>query len=325
MSGRAAYQHSDGVLGGNHAECIEEVQATELPPAIVELSNEYDRRVGDRDVFLWKWIHTLFDAFTLPCVPSEAWEEVKEAKTVFTMFITVLDDVADRSGDGATFEQARRIPYSPESVDSEAPGVDTEVVEFAAKLWDDVNERLTDAPCYEEHLDVFRFDIRQALNAMEYARVVNDNKDIANMAESRHHGPFNMVMFPYAGMDLMWTPDFDRNELGELRNLLLDLQKMARIGNWVTTWERELFENDYTAGVVVEALDENIITTDDDPENAIAAINEHEVVDQFEEEWERRYREVSARDYGIDSFDADTLVRGMRTVMEFHLGSYGQK
>ena len=325
MSGRAAYQHSDGILGGTHVDCIEAVRQTELPPRVRELSDEYDRTVGGRDIFLWQWIHRLFDAFTLPCVPSDVMEEVKETKTILTMYITVLDDLADHFGDRDTFEQARRLPYAPESVRYDAPGVDSEILAFAETLWNEVNDRLIQAPCYEEQLDVFQFDLRQALNAMEYARVLNDNREIANLEESQHYGPFNMVMFPYAGIDIMWTPSFDRTELGELRELLLELQGMARIGNWVTTWERELYEDDYTAGVVVDALDKGIITTDDEPDRAIAAIRADGVAERFEDEWYERYEAVSEREFDIESFDVDRLIRGMKTVMEFHVSSYGQK
>lgn len=325
MSGRAAYQHSDGILGGTHTDCIDAVNQTELPPRVRELSDEYDRIVGDRDIFLWQWIHCLFDAFTLPCVSSDVMEEVKTTKTILTMYITVLDDLADHFGDRETFEQARRLPYAPESVQYHAPGVDTEILKFAETLWNEVNERITDAPCYEEQLDVFQFDLRQALNAMEYACVLNDNREIANLEESQHYGPFNMVMFPYAGIDIMWAPSFDRAELGQLRELLLELQGMARIGNWVTTWERELYEDDYTAGVVVDALDRGIITTDDEPDQAIEAIRAHRVAEQFEDEWQERYEAVSEREFDIESFEVGRLIRGMRTVMEFHVSSYGQK
>ncbi|WP_363464507.1 hypothetical protein [Halogeometricum borinquense] len=325
MSGRISRYQSAGALGGDHAECIESVHKTELPPSIIELSAEYDRCIGTRDEFLWKWIHGLFDAFTLPCVPSSVLDEVKTTKTVFTMYITALDDLTDHLGDEATFEQARRLPHAPESVRYDAPGVDTDILRFAETLWNRITDRLTAAPRYEEHLDVFIFDVRQALNAMEYARVLNDNKEIANLAESRHHGPFNMVMFPYAGIDLMWTPSFDRQELGQLRSLLLDLQRMARIGNWITTWKRELYEDDYTAGVVIEALERGLITVGDDPERTIARIDESGIVEQFELEWETRYADAMSREYDIKSFDVRRLVDGMRTVMEYHVASYGQK
>jgi hypothetical protein len=325
MSGNLAREQTVTAPGGDCASRIAEVRETELPDSVVELAEEYDRRVGDRDTFLWQWIHNLFDAFTLPCVSSDRWETVKETKTLLTMYITVLDDLADRRGDTETFEQARRIPHAPESVRPEAPGVDADVVDFAETLWGRVKESLTGAPGYEDYADLFRFDTRQALGAMEYACVLNENRQMANLAESRHYGPFNMVMFPYADVDLMWSPGFERSELGELRSLLLELQEMARIGNWVTTWERELYEDDYTAGVVVEALERDLVATEDDPQAAIETIRDHDIDGQFEAEWKVRYAEVSKRDYDIGSFDVDRLVRGMQTVMDHHVASYGHK
>lgn len=325
MSGNIAGTRTAAAPGGTEAALIAEVRKTELPASIDELAAEYDRRVGDRDRFIWKWIHNLFDAFTLPCVPNEHWERVKETKTALTMYVTVLDDLADRHGDGATFEQARRIPHAPEAVRTDAPDVDGDVVAFAETLWSRVKDGLIEAPGYEAYADVFRFDTRQVLGAMEYGYLLNENREMSNLAESRHFGPYNMVMFPYADVDLMWSPAFDRSELGDLRSLLLELQGMARIGNWVTTWERELYEDDYTAGVVVEALDRGLVAPDDDPAEAVAAIRDHDIGGQFEAEWTMRYADLSKSDHDIESFDVDDLLRGMRTVMDHHKASYGHK
>lgn len=325
MSGNIARQQLATSPGGDDVARITAVRSTALPESIDELAAEYDRRVGDRERFLWKWIHNLFDAFTLPCVPGEHVERVKETKTALTMFVTVLDDLADRHGDCATFEQARRIPHAPETVRRNAPGVDADVVEFAETVWSQVTTGVTAAPDHEGYADLFRFDARQVLDAMEYGYVLNENPQMANIAESRHFGPFNMVMFPYADVDLMWSPSFDRAELGNLRSLLLELQSMARIGNWVTTWERELYEDDYTAGVVVDALERGVVTLDDTPGEAVEAIHEHDVDGRFEAEWAARYADVLGADHGIESFDADELVRGMHTVMDHHLASAGHK
>ena len=325
MAGEIAQRRTAVGPGGDRAALMAEVRKTDLPESIVELADEYDSRVGDRDRFLWKWIHNLFDAFTLPCVPDQHWERVKETKTVLTMYVTVLDDLADRRGDGATFEQARRIPHSPEAVRTDAPDVDADVVDFARELWGRVDDALATAPDRGAYADLFRFDTRQVLGAMEYACVLNENREMSNLAESRHFGPFNMVMFPYADVDLMWSPSFDRSELGALRSLLLELQEMARIGNWVTTWERELYEDDFTSGVVVEALERDLVADDDEPGEAVDAIRDRDLHGQFEAEWTIRYGDVSRSDHGIGSFDADALVRGMRTVMDHHLASYGHK
>jgi hypothetical protein len=329
MSGdlaREQFEDGPGQLPRPNGDaCIEAVRETSLPEPIVSLAGAYDRLVGDRDRFLWKWIHNLFDAFTLPCVDDDAWESVKTTKTALTMYVTALDDLVDRRGDRATFEQARRVPFAPDAVRADAPGVDGDVVSFAETAWSFVADRVTASDAYDAYADIFRFDLRQVLGAMEYSQVLNDNHELANVAESRHHGPHNMVMFPYADIDLMWSPGFDRTELGRLRSLVLELQQMARIGNWLTTWERELYEGDYTAGVVVDALERDVVTPALDPETTIRRIKEHDIDEDFEAEWEMRYASASITDHGIESFDETALVEGMRTVMQHHIASYGHK
>lgn len=331
MSGNVARTDAPDVSVEQPLEYEKRVHQTDLPPLVRDLSAEYDAVVGDRDVFLWKWIHSLFDAFTLSCVPGEAWEEVKTSKTVLTMFVTVLDDLADNRGDGATFEQARRIPYTPDAVDPDAPNVDGDVVEFAETLWETFESRLADAPRYDEFASHLSFDMRSVMQAMDYARVLNETPEMANLNGTRHYGPHNMVMFPYAAVDLMHSPSFERDELGSLRRLIWDVQPMARIGNWVTTWERELHEADYSAGVVVDAIERGLVEPSVDPRETdtvahdVRLIRETGIEREFHDEWNERYTEVSARDYDLESVDDERLLEGMKTVMEHHVASYGRK
>ena len=333
MSGNVARETAvaAGSVPTRRERCITRVEQTELPPLVAEIADEYERRIGDRDRFVWKWIHNLFDAFTLSCVPERNLESVKTTKTILTVFVTVLDDVADRHGDGATFEQARRIPHARAAVDRDAPGVDADVIGFAESLWDLFRSRLSAAPRFEEFDQLLSFDARSVLSAMEYAHVLNENPSMANLSGTRHYGPHNMVMFPYADVDLMYSPDFDARELGELRGLLWELQPMARIGNWLTTWERELREADVSAGVVVDAIERGLV----DPEtvaeagdaagDAIETIRNCGIDRRFRREWRARYAEVRNREIEMESVDADRLVEGMRTVMRHHLASYGRK
>jgi hypothetical protein len=58
---------------------------------------------------------------------------------------------------------------------------------------------------------------------------------MANVTETNTYDCNNMMFFTYVNTDLMHSPSFDRNELAELRQIVLRAQRMARIGNWVTT------------------------------------------------------------------------------------------
>lgn len=321
----------------------ERIDAVTLPDPVLDAVEAYEAVGGERDRFVWKWIYDLFPAFTLSSVPARHAERVRTTKTLFTVFITLLDDVAERDGDARTFERIRRAVRRSDGAGGDGGGDDSggavgggdgraAVVEFAVDLWTTVEGRLATAPRYDEFADVFDYDLRQALNAMEYSRVVNDHLAMANLGGATHYDSHNMVMFPYADVDVMFSPAFDAGDLGVVRELVWDLQQMARIGNWLTTWEREIDEGDYTAGIVVYALRNGIVTREeleaarsDGETAAIDRIKAYHVEDVFLAQWNHLRRTVSDRGLEADSVDLDAFVAGMETVMDHHLASEGYK
>ncbi len=326
---------NDGWGRQEPGEYTRRVNEVTLPPTAREFADRYARVVGDRDRFLWKWIHNLFDKFTLTSVPSRERSAVYEHKTLLTMFVTVLDDLAESEGDQGTFTAGRRVPFGADAtrnVDATADGIDYDVLEYLADLWNEIDAAVRDAPRHGEFVDVFEYDLRQTFNAMEYSGLVNDNPTMANRAETERHDAYNMTMFPYACIDLMHSPSFDRAELGALRSILCDLQQMARIGNWVTTWERELGEGDISSGVVVCALRrgvvdyEEIVEADEcDVERLVDRIRSNGIESEFTREWDLRDRTVRKRTAEVESVDAEKIVDGIEAVMNHHLASEGYK
>ena len=307
---------------------VDRIDSVTLPPTVRELADDYERLFGDRSRFLWRWIYSLFPEFTLSSVADEHAADVRTEKTVLTMYVTVLDDLVEHHGDRATFEEARRLVRDPQSVDPSRAAVDADQFAFIERLWRVFDEGIAGAPRHGEFADIFRYDVRQTLNAMDYSAVVNGTPRIANLSGAKRYGAHNMVMFPYADVDLMYSPGFRMADFGTLRDLLWDLQEMARIGNWLTTWEREIREDDYTAGVVVLALQEGVVTPRElrrRESDAIAAIKNHDIEERFRRRWRERYRAVRSREFDTDSVDLSALVEGMETVFEYHLASRGHK
>lgn len=308
-------------------EYAQQIETVELPEVVETVVDEYDRVLGDRDRFLWKWIHNLFDAFTLSSVATDRRNTVRNHKTLLTVFITTLDDLAERESDTTTFDRARHIPFRTGTA-----GAEGAVVEFLADLWATVEAELRTAPRYEEFADIFEYDFRQTVNAMDYSRFLNETPAAANRAEAERYDAYNMAVFPYACVDLMYSPSFDTGELGALRSLLCDLQQMARIGNWVTTWQRELAEGDVSSGIVVCALERGVITPAEvtDPDQAtvdrlVDRIKSYGIEAEFMREWEIRSRAVRKRTGELDSIDVGAMVDGFETVMDHHLTSDGLK
>jgi len=302
----------------------------DLPPRLAALADEYDRLVGDRDRFLWRWIHSLLPSFTLSSVDDRQASRVRSVKTVLTMYVTVLDDYLERHGDRRTFSEARKLAEPDTSADPADAAVDAETFAFVERLWATVADGIDGAPRGDEFADVFAYDLRQTANAIEYSALVSDRPHLANLSGARRFEAHNMNLFAYVDVDLMYSPEFDPEDLGPLRELCWDLQEMARIGNWLTTWERELAEGDYSAGVVVLALQEGLVSPEEvrsaaDPEAIAERIRENDVESHFRKRWARLYRDVRSRDNSVDSVDVDRLVDGMATVYEYHLASEGLK
>ncbi|MFC6862296.1 hypothetical protein ACFQGE_02330 [Halomicroarcula sp. GCM10025817] len=310
---------------------FDRIQRVTLPDRVTELVDEYEQVCGERDRFLWRWIYSLFPEFTLSSVDPAHADHVRTQKTILTMYVTVLDDLVENHGDRATFEEARRLVRAPDTVDPDRAAVDEAYFAFIERLWTEFTAGLEDAPRRDEFADVFDYDITQTLNAMDYSAVVNENPRIANLSGAERYDAHNMVMFPYAAVDLMYSPTFDLADYGTLRDLLWDLQEMARIGNWLTTWEREVREDDFTAGIVVLALQEGIVSpdelagTDEQKEAVIERIKSQNLEQVFRDRWADRYRAVRDRRTDADSVDLDALVAGMETVFEYHVASRGYK
>jgi len=306
---------------------VEEIDRVTLPEPVADLAADYETVFGDRDRFLWQWIYSLFPEFTLSSVADDHADHVRTQKTVLTMYVTILDDLVETHDDRESFEEARKLAAGTATADPARASVDPDQFAFVERVWETFADGIADAPRREEFADILAYDLRQTTNAMDYSAVLNGHPTIANLDGARRYDSHNMVMFPYSDVDLMYSPAFDLAEFGALRDLLWDLQELARIGNWLTTWKREVREGDYTAGVVVEALQEGIVTPDRlrYPEEAIEQIKDHGIEERFRRRWRERYRSVQSRGYDAASIDLDALVDGMATVFEYHMASRGHK
>lgn len=310
---------------------IEDIQALTLPPAISDLTTEYTARIGHRNGFIWKWLYAVFPPIRLSTVDDSRTEIVRCQKVLLTLFITLLDDLTDVHGDKQTFDQARKIPFPGTTADSSTDGVQQSYLEFAQTVWDAFHSTLTDAARYDEFKNVFFYDLRQAINAMDYGWLLNDYPELTNTTGSDIYGPHNMVLFGYAAIDLMHSPNFNCADLGILRECIWDAQRLARIGNWVTTWEREIREGDYTSGVVIRALTNGVVTIEELESDAvpdaqlITRIHDEDIEEQYLNEWDDLYAELLNRNYRTKSVDIPAYVRGMKTVRKLHLASRGHK
>jgi hypothetical protein len=315
---------------GGADECLRAVRAVTLPDRVATLADAYDRHFEERDRFLWRWFYALAPSFTLSTVDEAHAAHVREEKTILTMYVTVLDDLIEHRGDRATFRELRRLACDTVAPDPERAAVDAETFAFVERLWAEFEDVLAEAPRRAAFADIFAYDVRQTADAMAYSALVSDTPHMANLRGATRYGAHNMVMFSYADVDLMFSPAFDRRDLGAVRDTLWDLQEMARIGNWLTTWEREVREGDFSAGPVVAAVEEGVVSPEElaasaEPGAVVEAIRESGLEERLRRRWRRICDDVRSRETDAESVDIDGLVAGMETVFEYHLATEGLK
>ena len=130
-------------------------------------------------------------------------------------------------------------------------------------------------------------------------------------------------------VDWMTLSSFNSNEIGPTRMIIWQAQKMARIGNWISTWEKELKEKDFSSGVFAYAIDLGVLTIEDldDLDNPliIKKIKESKIENKLLEEWNIYYKEISVLDKRTKIINTKKLLKGLQSLLVLELTSRGYK
>jgi CheY-like chemotaxis protein len=315
-------------------ELLTDINDHTLPPDVRELIDDYQGLRASRPPFMWKWVHRLAPRNTLPCVADAHREAVLDLKTITILFITLLDDILEKHDDRATFHEVARNLHRGQRPDPARPDVDRAYVEFSVRVWETLHDRLREAPRFDAYADLFRFDLKQSITAIEYSVLASAHPEFATVSDLERYESHNMGMFAYADIDLMHSRVAVGDEFATLRDAIWTGQLMARIGNWVSTWERELREGDFSAGPIVYAVEEGVISrgaldrveTDGDAADAVVErLEAHGVDREFLTRWERQYHRLRRYEDEFDSFDLGPFVAGTEEVLRYHLASTGLK
>jgi len=306
-----------------------QVLATQFSPFIADWVERYGR-VGSRDVYLWRWCLHGLDLTTLSCVAPALRRELCDTKLLAVMYGVMLDDVADHGGGDAFLAALTGIIAGHVDRDfSEFSSQQQEYAQFTCDLWDTFLNRLQCAPCYADYTELLKYDHQQILNTFAYSLMVNKQPALLNVQEHDMYQPHNMQMMSFATMDLMCSPNFDRAELGRLREVVWHAQSMGRIGNLVSTWQREIAERDFTSGVFARALREGDLSLDDlasaTPAKIEAAVRRGEHEQYFLLKWESHRQSIASLAAGIRSVDVAALLRALGQLLRMELNSRGFK
>jgi hypothetical protein len=319
----------DAIDLGKAVQFMAEIRDIQLSQALLGAIVGYEK-VGHRNSFLWRWVRRGVEITTMACVPKERFDHVCDTKVFGVVFDVLLDDVADYFGQTEFLESLIALT---ERSDYEAPAAlsakDRELFDYTRFVWGTIQDRIRGYPRYEEFREVFEFDFRQLLNSMRYSNLIKTRPWLMNLNEHDAYLPHNMHMVVSSTIDLMASPGFDRRELGLLRKAVLYAQYMGRIGNLVTTWEREIRERDFSSGIFPLALHLGVLTLADleecDQEKITRKIRAANLERRFLRRWEELREKIIQIQPRLRSVDLGKLLDGLETLIQLHLGSRGLK
>ncbi len=306
---------------------IKEIQEIELPLELQKWVQKYEK-VGDRDPFIWSWTYSAMKKLTLSSVIDEYRTSVLTTKSISIILNTVMDDIADRKKNKKLLNAAIDICYSPQNIQAYSSEF-SEYLGLIKGLWETLNNNLKDYPKYKEFRDLFLYDYQQFFNSMQYSCLINRNPHLINPIECEIYSAHNMQGIIAFTIDLMCSPKFDSKELGILREIAWKAQRMGRIGNSITTWKRELYENDFSSEIFAYSIKNNIIMLEDlkeeDKNKIIKNIKESDVEKYLLERWEEYYNEINRLSKKIVSINIQDLLIGLENLIAMHLISRGLK
>jgi len=309
----------------------EAILRTKLPPEIQKWVKEYEE-VGERNDYIWKWTYLAMQKLTLPTVNPKYRRSVLTTKICSIILNVLVDDLGDKRKNKKMLEEAIHICIPLENYRNnfrQFSKKDREYLNLIKKMWFFINRSLKKYPKYKEFKDIFLYDYQQFFDAIRYGYLINKNLNLINLTEYQIYLSHNMQGMISSTIDLMASPKFDMKELHLLREIMWRAQRMGRIGNSLTTWKREVLEEDFSSEVFGYAVVKNILTREnlkkEKESQIIKKIEKSNIRNHFLKEWEKYYREINNLNKTMRSFNPKYLLSGLRNLISMHLCSEGFK
>ena len=313
---------------GELAKVVADIKNVQFSPYLQTWIENYEK-VGQRGRFLWQWCLKGLGIVTLPCVPPNLREHVIETKMLSILYGTLIDDIADREQDREMLEMAIGLGSDEWLAERLAlwTGRRRDYLEMIAKFWTELWSRCQSYPRFTEFEPLLRFDNEQSLNAMRYALLVNQSPAVLNNIEHDLYQPHNMQIMFMASIDLCASVSFDSNDLGLAREIFWHAQRMGRIGNMLTTWEREVLDRDFTSGVFAHSLARGILAPADlrtlPAYEIMSMLETSECHAHFIRDWKTNRDEMARKIQDVHSCDLGPYLKGFEQLIVLHLASRG--
>ena len=235
---------------------IEKIQKVKLPAELQEWVKEYEK-VGDRDERVWIFTYKIIKEISYFIVCDKKYSEsLNKIKFLFSMLVITIDDIADKEKSDKLLNELSELFFYKRKKTKKLDGVPM----FVLRVFRCIEQEINKYPFFINFEKILYFEIVQIFNSMRFAILVNKHPFMMSRIDYWNYFPCTMQIMAHGILELMCANrKFEEKELKEIRDFFSVVQKMGRIGNWISTWEREIYENDFSSLFFVYAVDYNII------------------------------------------------------------------
>lgn len=307
-------------------ELIQEVNNFSLSERLGNIVSEYSQ-LGERKMFIWKWLFMINLNWKHLNIDDKYTQNLAEVKTFYNMFIVLLDDVAEQKGREDFLHKLVSIPQEKDDEVQFSSEEEKNYYQFTKKVWEIILSDLSKYPFFLEHKEEFLFDTKQFINAVLYANLIFRKPYLISQKEFWLYIPHSMQILIDFDMDLMLTKVENNIQIGRAREVVLTLQEMGRIGNWLSTWEREVAERDYSSLVVAKAIYKGFMTLDEksDVQKAIEEIKKAEIEEEILNIWDDLYAKLELLSKACNLTKTNEILDKAKYLLQMHLSSRGFK
>jgi len=262
--------------------------------------------------FFTKWYYDTYRFAHLSSIDNQHLEQLCRDKTKLSVFAILIDDLADnyKTRNLNMLQKALQIPWN----DSEK--FHDKYLDTTKELWNDIINSVKNYPRFDEFKDLFYFDLSQFLTSINYGYLAN-SMDIANVVETKAHSYHNMMVLLFCDMDLMCSPNFDKKELGKLRPILHWVQDITHVGNILSTYQREIEEQDFSSPMISIALSEGVLdkeTVKNNPEKTLK--NLEYIIPYFKTRVEEDFQKIKDYANTVESVDINDFYQQTKKAYE---------
>lgn len=297
------------------------VKKTKLPAKFKKWVREYEE-IGERNKFVWKLF--LKAKREIDCMPAQKpyRTALEEVNFLITMFVVLLDDMADQSHNEKFLNRLAKIPFMGNAAkNGNFNKKEKHYLNFTLKIWERVSQLINKAPLYKNFKHLFESDINQMIGAINRDCFINNNPCAINKDDYWLYSPHTMQFIIGPAVNLMYLSVFVPGELKIVREIAWQGQKMARVGNCISTWEREVNEGDFSSGVFAYAIGSKTLTAEDltakNHAKIIKKIKRSGTENELLKEWEKSYKKISslAKKNKLKTINVAKFLRGLENLL----------